>query len=253
MFIIIYDITALLSTQECTSIRQSYNVHSCMIAVQMVKTNKQKVFIINFSENTKKPFLYLCLWVGKIPFNIGICCTRGEILKQFLHVHINLIYFKLNQRRSFALCNPIYCQKLIMFCLCHIKLGFILKKKVESVMPCVWQGRIYTSLVMDLGNVQFGLYTGTWSAKSVNIVYILSCQPKKHMFNWSVNSNVFILKTKVESVTPCVMGRRNVQFRLYKEQGRTRRCISPTRSNEDERISIQVRILIFDLYGLFSL
>lgn len=24
---------------------------------------------------------------------------------------------------------------------------------------------------MDLGNVQFGLYTGTWSAKSVNIVY----------------------------------------------------------------------------------
>lgn len=109
----------------------------------MVKTNKHKVFIINFSENTKKSFLYLCLWVGKIPFNIGICCTRGEILKQFLHVHINLIYFKLNQRRSFALCNPIYCQKLIMFCLCHIKLGFILKKKVESVMPCVWQGRIY--------------------------------------------------------------------------------------------------------------
>lgn len=32
---------------------------------------------------------------------------------------------------------------------------------------------------MDLGNVQFGLYTGTWSAKSVNIVYILSCQPNK--------------------------------------------------------------------------
>lgn len=59
MFIIIYDITALLSTQECTSIRQSYNVHSCMIAVQMVKTNKQKVFIINFSENTKKSFLYV--------------------------------------------------------------------------------------------------------------------------------------------------------------------------------------------------
>lgn len=101
-------------------------------------------FLLLILVKTQRNLFYIYVsGLGKIPFNIGICCTRGEILKQFLHVHINLIYFKLNQRRSFALCNPIYCQKLIMSCLCHIKLGFILKKKVESVMPCVWQGRIY--------------------------------------------------------------------------------------------------------------
>lgn len=49
----------------------------------MVKINEYKFFIVNFSENIKKFFLYLCFWVGKILFNcnIGICCISGEILK----------------------------------------------------------------------------------------------------------------------------------------------------------------------------
>lgn len=73
----------------------------------MVKTNKQKVFIINFSENTKKSFLYLCL----CPVGTQRCFNVEEWLKSSCNVDQPL--FNVDSTLRFQRWNPNHISTLI--------------------------------------------------------------------------------------------------------------------------------------------